>query len=267
MLGGVLCFAVMNSMAKLCDDIPAHELIFFRALISFSYCAWYLRTHNIPMWGNNKFWLMVRSVMGLTALTLFFLTIKHMPLASASTIQYLSPIFTVLVATRLNNQVVRPVQWLYFALALAGVVVIRGFDTRIETTWLLVGIASSFFAGIAYNAIIKSKGTDHAMVIVMYVPLVAIPVTGIWCLFDWVTPHGVQWLYLIIMGVFAQIAQYLTTLALHSDAASRVAPLNYFGAIVAITIGYLFFDESIVPMSLVGMALVIVGVILNARVK
>jgi drug/metabolite transporter (DMT)-like permease len=267
MVTAVFCFAIVNTMAKLCDNIPVHELILFRATLSFSFCWWYLRRHKISMWGNNKFWLIMRSVMGLVALVLFFLTIKHMPLASASTIQYLSPIFTVLIAVYLNNQKVRRVQWLYFSLALAGTVMIKGFDERVSTSWLLVGIVSAFFAGLAYNAIIRSKGTDHPMVIVMYVPLVALPVMGTWSAFHWVTPQGWQWLYLFIMGVFAQIAQYFTTIALHSDAASKVTPWTYTGAIFAITIGYLFFDEGVNAWSIAGMLLVIAGVVLNARVR
>jgi drug/metabolite transporter (DMT)-like permease len=116
----------------------------------------------------------------------------NMPLASASTIQYLSPVFTVMIATQLNNQKVKRIQWLFFLIGLVGAVLIKGFDPRVKVEWLLVGITSALFAGLAYNSIIKSKGTDHPMTIVMYNPLVAIPIVSIWCYFDWVTPVGIE---------------------------------------------------------------------------
>jgi drug/metabolite transporter (DMT)-like permease len=209
----------------------------------------------------------MRGLMGLIALLLFFSTVMNMPLASASTIQYLSPVFTVLIATQLNDQKVRPVQWVFFLIAFIGAAMIKGFDTRVSIEWLLIGITSAFFAGLAYNSIIKSKGTDHAMTIVLYNPMVAIPITGIWCFYDYVPLHGLEWLWMLVMGIFALAAQYFMTLALHSDVASKITPWNYFGAIFALIIGFFFFDEEIAWLSVMGMLLVVTGVILNARVK
>ncbi len=267
MIGSVFCFAIVNVIAKMHPHIPVHELILFRSIVSFIFAAAYVKHYGISFWGNNKFWLIMRGLMGLTALLLFFSTVMNMPLASASTIQYLSPVFTVLIATQLNNQKVRTIQWLFFVMAFIGTILIKGFDTRVSTFWLLVGVTSAFFAGIAYNSIIKSKGTDHAMTIVLYNPMVAIPITGIWCLFDWTTPTPTEWIWMFVMGVFAHLAQYFMTLALHSDVASKIAPWNYFGAIFAIIFGYFFFDEKVVLLSIFGMILVIVSVILNSRVQ
>ena len=267
MIAAVMCFAVVNTIAKWCGEIPPHELMFFRSAVSIVYCVWYLKRNNIPLLGNNRFWLLTRSVVGLCALFLFFLTIRNMPLASASTIQYLSPVFTILAATRMNGQKVKSIQFIWFAVAFVGILLMKGFDTRIKTEWLLVGIASAICTGVAYNAIIKSKNTDHPMVIIMYVPLVGLPATGIWCLFDWVPPTPLQWVLLLIMGAFGQIAQYLTTLALHSGAASKIAPWNYTGAIFALLIGWAIFHESPEPLALVGIVIVCVALILNSRVS
>jgi drug/metabolite transporter (DMT)-like permease len=267
MLLGIFCFAIVNAMAKLMPHIPVHELIFFRSIVSFSFCAWYVNAHGIPFWGNNKKWLALRGLLGLVALTLFFSTIKNMPLATASVIQYLSPIFTVLIATQLNNQPVLRIQWVYFAIAFAGVVCVKGFDERVSLFWLSIGIVSAVFSGFAYNAIIKSKGTDHPMTIVMYFPMIALPFTGIACLFHWVQPVGWDWLWLLLMSIFTQIAQYATTIALHTDQASKVTPWNYFGALFAVIIGYVLFDEGVDYMSFLGMLLIVFGVVMNSRLK
>ena len=263
----VMCFAVVNVCAKLLPHIPVHELIFFRASVSVFICSWYIYKLKLHPLGNNRFWLTMRGLTGLGALFLFFSSLKHMPLASASTIQYLSPFFTVLLAVRMNNQKVAPVQWVFFAIAFCGVFLIKGFDTRVSIEWLAIGILSAFLAGLAYNSIIKSKGTDHPMIVVLYFPLVSVPITGLACLFHWVQPHGWDWLFLLIMGIFTQAAQYFMTMALHTDDASKVTPWNYTGAIFALVFGYFIFGEKVEMLSLLGMLVVVTAVTLNARYR
>jgi drug/metabolite transporter (DMT)-like permease len=46
-----------------------------------------------------------------------------------------------------------------------------------------------------------------------------------------------------------------------------VTPWNYFGAIFALLIGFVFFGEIPLPVSILGMGLIVTGVLLNARVK
>lgn len=204
----------------------------------------------------------------MSALFMFFLTIKHMPLASATTIQYLSPIFTVLLATQMQGEKVRKIQWFLFALAFIGVFMIKGFDERISLTFLLIGVLSSVVSGFAYNAIMKCRSTDHPVTVVFYFPLVATPIMGAACLFiDWQTPVGIQWPLLLIMGVFTQIAQIAMTKALHADHSSRIMPFKYFGVIYALAIGYLYFGELVPWQSLIGIAIVIASVVINTIVK
>lgn len=265
MLLAVTCFAAVNALAKSMHRLPVHELVFFRSVVSLAFCLWYVRRFKLNPLGNNRKWLVLRGVFGLIALLLFFGTLKHMPLATATVIQYLSPLFTIYIAGKWNNQHIRPIQWLYFSMAFAGVLLIKGWDARVPLLWLMAGIGSSIFAGLAYNAIIRAKGSDHPIVIVLYFPLVALPVTGVWCVFDWVTPQGMEWIGLLFMGALTQVAQYSTTMALHSDDASRVTPWNYFGAIIAVLIGMIWFNELPMLLSLAGMGLVVLGVVLNAR--
>lgn len=263
----VSAFALVNVLVKLMPRIPAHELIFFRSLISLVFCVVHIKILGIAVLGNNKFWLVIRGLCGIVALTLFFLTIKHMPLASATTIQYLSPMFTVILAIFINKQGVKPIQFLFFAIAFAGVILIKGLDDRVSIIWLVVGIISAFFAALAYNAIIKCRNTDHPVVVVLYFPLLAIPVMGVWSYFDWVQPAGIEWLMLLGMGVLTQVAQIAMVKALHLEQASKITPYKYIGSFYAIIFGFFIFQEKLHWLSMVGIALVVIGVLLNSRVK
>ena len=210
------CFAVVNLIVKYLNQFPAHELIFFRSIISLVICLYGINKLKLSIWGNNRKWLLIRGISGVIALTLFFLTLQKMPLANAVTIQYTSPLFTALLGVFILKERVKWVQWLYYGLALVGIFIIKGFDSRVEWFYLITGIVSSAFAGLAYNAVRKLKDTEHPLQVVIYFPLVSTPIMLIWCLFDWTTPQGIEWLLLLIMGVFTQIAQVYMTRALHN---------------------------------------------------
>ncbi len=261
------CFAVVNLIVKYLGHLPAHELILFRSFVSLVICVYGLRKLNLPIFGNNKKWLLIRGISGVIALTMFFFTLQEMPLANAVTIQYTSPLFTALLGIFLLKEPVKWIQWLFYAIALAGIFIIKGFDNRVEWPYLILGILSSAFAGLAYNAVRRLKDTEHPLQVVLYFPLVSTPIMVVWSLFDWVMPQNWEWLLLIIMGVFTQIAQIYMTRALHADKAARVTPFKYFGAIFAILIGYTVFDEKLYLFNYVGIALIIAGVLLNSLVK
>lgn len=263
-----LTYAVVNFCVKYLHHIPTHEIVFFRSVISLAICLVWSRRLGLPLLGYNRKWLLIRGATGMTALFLFFVTVKEMPLASATTIQYMSPIFTVLLATQLMGEKVRPVQWLLFILAFAGILLIKGFDERVSYLFLGIGLISAMISGVAYNAIMKCRTTDHPVTVVMYFPLIATPVMGTACItVDWVMPVGSEWFILLLLGVFTQIAQIYMTKALHADHSSTIMPFKYFGVIYALMIGFLFFDESLPWLSLAGIGIVVIAVVANTIIK
>jgi drug/metabolite transporter (DMT)-like permease len=263
MLGSTLAFALMQICVKYLPHIPAHELILFRSIVSIVLSVAMLQKLGIPLLGNNKKVLMMRGIFGTTALLLFFYTLQNIPLASAVTLQYLSPIFTALFAAIFLKEKMQIKQWLYFGVSFAGVALIKGFDERISLTFMLIGICSAMFSGMAYTCIRQLKDTEHPVVVVLYFPLVAIPIMSVLSYLNWVTPHGTDWLYLLLMGLFTQIAQILMTKGIQSGVVNKMISLKYVGTIYALTIGYLIFGESYSIMSLLGIAMVIAGVALN----
>lgn len=267
MLISVVLFAAVNTCIKFLSDLPTHELVFFRSAVQLVLSAGFVLKTGLPFFGNNKSWLLVRGVTGMSALFLFFYTLQNMPLASATTIQYLSPIFTVILAIFINRERVRPVQWIYFSLAFAGVVMIKGFDPRVTLSLLGIGVLSAMLSGVAYNAIMRCKYTDHPVTIVMYFHLIAVPVMGIWTWANWVIPTGQDWILLLVIGVLSQFAQVFMARALHADQAAKVTPFKYIGSVFAVIIGYTIFDERLQWLSMLGIGFVLLGVLLNSRIK
>jgi len=256
-------FALMTVFVKLVPNIPALEIIFFRAIISVLICWWSLKRSRVPILGNNRVMLTFRGIFGVIALTLNFYLIHEIPLATASTLTYLAPISTTLIGIWFVQEKVSPIQCLFFAMSFAGVLVIQGFDARVSLFHLGVGIITSIFMGLAYNCVRKLSTDEHPLVIIFYFPFVCLPITGLWCLLYWVQPEGWEWFYLFMVGITSQAAQYFMTRAYQLAEISTVSIVNYTGIIYAIVLGFILFGEGFNLLTYAGMGLVLVGVICN----
>lgn len=267
MLLATFVFSSMNVCVKLVPHLPPVEIVFFRSLISLVLSYSFLKSQKEFSWGNNKLNLIMRGIFGAIALILYFKTLQHIPLASAVTIQFLAPIFTAIMGIFLVKEYVKPIQWLFFAMAFAGVLVIQGFDTRISMLYLAMGLGASLASGLAHNFIRKMKSSEHPLVIVFYFPLVTLPVTAVWSFFIWEMPSGYDWLILLAIGVLTQIAQVLMTKAIQAEELSKIASLRYVSIIYALMYGYLLFDESFNFLTYLGMAITLFGVVMNIWYK
>lgn len=186
-----------------------------------------------------------------------------MPLASAVTLQYLSPLFTALFAIYLLNQKMEVRRWFYFILAFVGVLFIKGFDTRVSVEGLIIGVIGAAFSGIAYNVVSRIGKREHPLVIVLYFPMVGLPVSAALCLWEWEMPVGIEWLYVLLMGICTQLAQVFLTSAIQKESLKKITPLNYLGVLYALGFGFVLFGETYQWLTYVGMALMIVGILLN----
>lgn len=268
MLLATFCFSSMNVLVKFISHIPVIEIVFFRAIITLVISWLMLRKAKVQkMFGNNRKVLFLRGFFGFIALTLFFVTIQEIPLATAALIHYLKPIFTALIASMILKEKIHPLQWFFFLISFVGVFVIKGFDTRVSFLFLGLGVISAVLAGAAYNCIRYLKDTEHPVVIVMYFPLVATPITGILMFWNWVTPSFVDIWMLLGIGILTQIAQILMTKAYQIEEASKVASITYVGLVYALGFGFIFFDETFNTWVFIGMFLVVLGVLLNITLQ
>ena len=267
MLLATLTFTGMKVFVKYIPHIPAIEIVFFRALISLFLTLGYLWPKKIPIFGNRKRLLIVRGIVGAMALILNYYLLQQIPLAAASTMTYLTPIFTTLLGIYLVKEKVRPIQIVFFLVSFMGVLIIQGFDGRISLIHLGAGLASSVLSAIAYNLVRKLSTTEHPLVIIFYFPLMVLPISAIWSFFVWEVPSGWDWFYLGMVGVSTQMAQYFMTKSYQFAKAAQVASFDFLGIIYAILFGFILFDEYFNLITYLGMAFVLVGVILNFRFK
>ena len=255
-----LAFSLANVFVKQVAHIPAMEVVFFRTTVATAFCLIGLYRADADWRGSNRTLLLLRGVFGTVALYLFFVTLQNIPLASAMTIQYLSPIFTSIIAIVVLSEKVRSLQWLFYGMAFAGVLLIEQIDTRISIFYLVIGIVSAFCSGVAYNLVRTMRGREHPLTVVLHFQLVGVVAGFISLFFEWRTPAGWDWLYLFLVGVFSQLGQIFLTNALQKERAASVSIVNYTGLVYAIALGWFVFGETHSIETFVGMLLVVCGV-------
>lgn len=258
-----LAFSLANVFVKQVSHIPAMEVVFFRTTIASAFCIIGLHRAGADWRGSNRTLLFLRGAFGTTALVLFFITLQNIPLASSMTIQYLSPIFTSIIAIFLLSESVRAMQWVFYGMAFAGVLLIQQIDARVSAFYLVIGIISAFCSGVAYNLVRSLRGREHPLTVVLHFQLVGVVAGFISLFFQWQTPSGWDWLYLFLVGVFSQLGQIFLTTALQKERVAGVAIINYTGLVYAVALGWLLFGEIQTLESIIGMALVVLGVALS----
>ena len=251
-------------MVKSLAHLPFFILVFWRGAICLGIAYYFVRRQKISPWVKNRKTLILRGIAGTLALFGFFHTLHTMPLASAVTIQYLSPILTVLVAGVFFGERVSAVHWLCSLLGFAGVYVIQGYDTRVGMIEALIGIGSAVASAVAYNSVRALRASENEWVVMFYFPLVATVISLPIAASQWVWPSAQDWPAVLLIGLLTQIAQFFLTRGYQRDKASKVASASYFGVIYAVFFGLFLFDEKLGPATTLGIGIILISVLGSA---
>ena len=259
-------FAVMYVLAKQLSHYGGYQLTFFRGVGTFVLAAAYLLSRGVSLGGKHPRLLALRGLTGGASLLLFFIAIDFVPVTAAVAIRYLSPFFAVLIAAVWLREHVRPIQWVYLAVAFAGVLLLKGFDGRIGGTGLALILASAVLGGITF-AIIRRLGTsEHPLVIVCYFTGTATLLGLVGMLVapqGYTTPLPTDWLPLLALGVVGLVGQIFMTIAMQTENASRVMPLKYLETVFLLGLGIVYLEETYGAVAFLGMLLIVVGNVAN----
>ena len=263
MFFATIFFMVVKIFVKMLPHIPPMEIVFFRCLISFLITYYLLKRKGHNILGTNRSLLMMRGIFGTIGLYCYFVILQEIPLATASTLIYFTPLFTSLVGVFLLREKMSMIQWILLLIAFFGIILIQGFDSRVNIFYLLIGLGGSLCAAFAYSIIRYLRDKEHSLVLMIYFPMIAFPIGGLISIFNWVQPNLIDLFLLILIGVFTQFAQYFMTKAFQSEKVSKVSIVSYSELVFVLLIGNIFFDEKFEFLVYLGMILVTFGVVFN----
>lgn len=245
MLVSSLAFALSAAAVKLAGSLPVFEKVFFRNIISVVAAFIVLKQKRMPAFGkaeNQKF-LILRSLLGVLGMVLYFYAINNLVLADSAMLHKLFPFFvTVFAAIFLKEKISKiqiPALMLVF---LASLLIIKPrFDYSILPA--LAGFGCAVVSGMTYTLVRFLRDREHPSTIVFYFSFTSLVILAPLVLLDFQTPTYSQWIYLSMIGVFAAIGQFSLTYAYRYGKASEIAIYNYTNIIFAAIIGFIIWGE------------------------
>ncbi len=264
-------FALMTACVKKVStySIPVFEIVAARALVSLIISYLDVKRKRISVWGNNRPLLVARGMTGAMALICVYYAVTTLPLAEATILQYLHPVFTALLALFFLKEQVQKTTLLCIVFSITGLLVMVKpgflFGTAGELPWFSVAVAllGSFGSAVAYVIIRKLSRSEDSSVIIFYFPLIALPVSVVLLGSNFVMPGAEALVLLILIGVFTQVGQVGLTKAMQSEKASKATAYSYVQVIFSIAIGWAYFGETPSFWTLVGGSLIIAGALIN----
>jgi S-adenosylmethionine uptake transporter len=284
MVIATLLFAGMGVCVKKASvEVSTGEVVFFRGLVGavmMGLLAWGRQLSLATSVPGLHLW---RGFAGVTALSLWFYAIGHMPLATAVTLNYMSSVWmAVFLGVRvlwkrwrgLPGRGLPPSLLVAVAVGFAGVALVLR-PTLQRDQWLdgLIGVASGMLAAWAYLQVASlGRAGEPEHRVVFYFSLFG-AVSGLLISgatmgmgqVAWRQPSTLGWVWLLGVGTFATLAQLAMTRAYTKGHALVMASLQYLGIAHAFVLGVWIFDDPVNPLSLAGMALIVLAGIAATR--
>lgn len=262
-------FSLMGLCVKLASlrGFPVMEMIAARAAVSLVLSYWDVRRLGLAPLGNKKALLLLRSILGFLALIAVYTSLTRLPLAEATLIQYLNPLFTALFAWLFLDERIHMQTVICVLLGLVGLVCIAQPMALGGPTLPLMAVGIGLFgaagSGAAYTLIRYLSRFEHPSVIVLYFPLVCLPATLALGWREFIMPIGSDWLLLLAIGVFTQIGQIGLTRGVALESAAKATALSYIQVVFAACLGILVLGETLSTGTLLGALLILGGALIN----
>lgn len=210
-------------------------------------------------------WHMGRALLNSASMLSWFTALSLMPVADATAVSLIGPVFIALLAMVFLKEHVGPVRWLGIALAIiGGLIVVRpGFTEVSSGVWLVL-----FSAVAVSNSKIIAKvltRTEGPATIVAYLTLLMTPITLIPALFVWETPTLYQLGFMAVIGICGTVGHLLFVQAYKLADISLVEPAMFTRMVWAALIGYVVFAEFPEFWTWIGAGVIVVGTTLLSR--
>jgi drug/metabolite transporter (DMT)-like permease len=262
---GAFWFSAMSLFVKLAGQrLPSMQIVLVRAVITLLLSYALLRRARLPAFGKGPHGLLLlRGVFGFIALTFFYFSIINLPLAEATVIQYMNPLFVAVLAAVLLGERMGVREVAGVGVSLAGVLIIArpeflfGEGGGLDPRYVTIALMGAVFSALAYVTVRQLRATHNALVVVFYFPLVAVPLSLPFAIPGWIWPTPAEWALLAAIGVTTQAGQVYITRGLQLEAAGRATAIGYLQIVFAAIWSMLVFRERPDIWSVLGAAMII----------
>jgi drug/metabolite transporter (DMT)-like permease len=248
-LSSIVLFSGMTLCVKLLGTAtPTGETIFARGLISISVLAiiaWrtkqlhLLKTRN---WRGHA----LRSLSGTVSMFFLFAALTMIPLADVTAITYTAPMFLTVFAMVFLGERIHRYRWSALVVGFTGVMIMIGPHLSFGnggSPGALAALSAAILSAIAMTSLRAMSADEHAITITFYFSLTFMICAALTAIQGWPMPTPTQLCVIVLAGLFGVFGQLLMTYSYRYAEASTIAPVEYTSMMLAVALGYLFFDE------------------------
>ena len=218
--------------------------------------------HALPRKGLGPHFL--RTVFLMAAMTLYFLAIAEIPLATAISAYFVGPIIATLLAIVLLGERLTGRKVAALLLGFCGALLILRPDGELEPGVLLAMGSGACFACYMIATRLASQSSDPIQTLAFQC-LVGAALLTPQALWTWSQPTSNELLLFMIMGLLSATSHILSITAFRYADASTLAPLVYLELVATSAIGFFIFDELPDLLVWIGAGVIISGGLLLLR--
>lgn len=269
MVIAAICFAVLAMLIKFIPNIPLMEIILFRNISIMLVIPLMILKEGIPILGNNRPLLLLRSIFTVFAMTSYFYTIKVMILTDALTIKSLAPFLSIFFAAIILKEKIGFKHISIFIVGFLGMLLIVKPGIRSDIFPAIIGLGGATLTAIGYIMIRYLRSEDHPLVIVNYFGYV-IGLTALGVLLwqkNFIIPDTKSLIILLLIGIAGLGGQYFLTLSYYIAPPKLVSLYLYLQIVFSAIFDTFIIKKAPDLLSISGASLIIVSGYLNYKLK
>lgn len=270
MVAAGLSFALMGVCVKYAAaHFSAAELVFYRALVQMAFAYAMLARLKLPVRTAHLGMHVHRGVAGFVSLFMFYFALTRLPVATAMTLNYTSPVFLTLLVAWFARERPGPALIATVLAGFAGCVLLLQPTLAPGQAWpAAIGLASGATSAISYwnvRALVRAHEPEAR--VVFYFGLFACLGALVWMAPQpWhpVTSGNVA--LLLGVGGFGGLGQLAMTRAYGKGSTLVAAALSYSGIVFSSVLGILIWGDVLPLAAWLGIALIVAaGIVATQR--
>jgi len=236
-------FAMMSAFVKMSGDLPSLEKTFFRNIISVTVAFILILNHKGSFFGKreNQKALIFRSLFGTLGIIFNFYSIDKLVLSDANMLNKLSPFFVIIFSALFLKENISLKQISAIGIAFIGALFIIKPSFNLEIIPAIIGILGGVTAAAAYTCVISLSGNENPDTIIFFFSFFSSLVTLPLMLLFYEPMEMIQFIYLILAGVFASLGQFGITFAYKYAPAKEISIFDYTNIIFSALISLCLF--------------------------
>lgn len=205
-----------------------------------------------------------RSLFGWGGVSLMFAAVAFIPLADATAISFLNPVFAMMLAIPLLGEKVGRVRWSAAAIALVGALILLRPGPASFQPAALLALAAAMVMGVEIICIKRLSGREAPLQILLINNAIGLVIASLAVVAVWQPPNLSQWAALAGIGLLMATAQACFVNAVARADASMVVPFSYATLIFATLYDLAIFGVVPDAISALGAGVIIAGATLLA---